>query len=214
MSNLFGEKLAPDGVKGLGAAIAGGNPKVARRELDYYPTPAAATRALLLAEQEQLRGHTIWEPCARGGAILDVLDEFDMPWTATDIVPDPEHGVIGADLFEVRQPLARKVVTNMPFAIARRMVGHLWNDLRVDYMALLFKVQFLNCDKGAMLYRSCEPTRRWDLTWRLDFTGGGNPTMDCVWLVWDRIDTRRSFGLLDRSGPVLPLAATDLFAAI
>jgi hypothetical protein len=214
LTDLFaGPKLAADGVKGLGAAMAGGAPKVARRALDFYPTPPEATRALLLAEGARLRGEKIWEPCARGGAILRVLDEFGLESVGTDIVADPAHRVTGADLFDVRQALAQHVVTNMPFAIARRMVGHLWNDLRVDYMALLFKVQFLNCGKGAQLYQSCPPTRRWDLTWRLDFTGGGNPTMDCVWLVWDRIDTVRDFGLLDVSGPVRPLAEIDLFAA-
>jgi hypothetical protein len=29
--------------------------------------------------------------------------------------------------------------------------------------------------------------------------------MDCVWLVWDRIDTRRGWGLLDPAGPVVAI---------
>lgn len=214
MMDLFdGPKLASDGVRGLGASMAGGMPKVPRRALDFYPTPVEATRALLLAEGDRLHDKRIWEPCARGGAILRVLHEFGLGSIGTDIVADPAHDVEGADLFDIREARAQHVVTNMPFAIARRMVGHLWNDLRVDYMALLFKVQFLNCGKGAQLYRACPPTRRWDLTWRLDFTGGGNPTMDCVWLVWDRVDTARDFGLLDMSGPVRPGTDSDLFAA-
>lgn len=210
-SDLFSHQLAPDGVRGLGAAIAGGNPKVARRAHDFYPTPPDATRALIVAEMDHLRGRTIWEPCARGGAILRVLREHSLRSIGTDIVADPEHGVTGQDLLTATVAHSTHVLTNMPFALARRMVGHLWNGLRVDYMALLFKVQFLNCGKGAALYASCPPTRRWDLTWRLDFTGGGNPTMDCCWLVWDRGANQRDFGLLNKSGPVLPIC-DDLFA--
>lgn len=83
------------------------------------------------------------------------------------------------------------------------MVAHLWALPGLDYMALLFKATWLNCGEGAALWRAgLAPNRRWDVTWRLDFTDGGNPTMDCTWLVWDRRDPAQRFGLLDRAGPV------------
>lgn len=30
------------------------------------------------------------------------------------------------------------------------------------------------------------PARIRALTWRPDFLGGGNPTMDCAWSIWQR----------------------------
>lgn len=210
--DLFdGPQLAPDAPRGLGRAMAGDG-KVARRPRDYYPTPAEATRALLVAElQRWPAGDTaFWEPCGRGGAIARVaLAEFGLTSIATDIVEDPDNDVDAADLFAVKVAPARRVVSNLPFVIARPMVAHLWGVLQLDYMALLFKTTFLNCGESAALWRAgFAPTRRWDLTWRLDFLDLGNPTMDCTWLVWDRIDCTPAFGLLDRAGPVV--AGVDL----
>lgn len=194
-----------------------GDGKRKRRAHDYYPTPAEATRALLVAERP-FWGETacldpaFWEPCGRGGAIASVArDEFGLTSIATDIVPDPLHDVEERDLMAVRTAPAARAISNLPFALARPMVGHLWGVLRLDYMALLFKTTFLNCGESAALWRAgLAPNRRWDLTWRLDFTNEGSPTMDCTWLVWDRLHTAQQFGLLDRSGPVI--ASADLLA--
>lgn len=207
--DLFdGPQLAPPAPRGLGRAMAGDG-KVARRARDYYPTPPEATRALLIAEWAHWRDRVgmqaaFWEPCGRGGAIAQVAREaFGLRCVATDIVADPANDVAALDLFAVRAAPVDRVLTNLPFALARPMVGHLWTTLRLDYMALLFKTTWLNCGKSADLWRAgLAPTRRWDLTWRLDFLDLGDPTMDCTWLVWDRIDTRQAFGLLDRAGPV------------
>lgn len=207
MTDLFdGPKLAIDAPTGLGAAMTGGTRggKTKRRALDYYPTPPAATRALLIAEMPYWGNHrAMWEPCGRGGAIARVAADFGITTIATDIVADPANDVAQADLMTVQVPPALRAVSNLPFAHARPMVAHLWHVLQLDYMALLFKVSWLNCGEGAKLWQGgLAPTRRWDLTWRLDFTDGGNPTMDCVWLVWDRIREEPGFGLLDRQGPV------------
>jgi hypothetical protein len=211
MIDLFdGPKLAPDAPKGLGASMAGGD-KARRRALDYYPTPAEATRALIRAEWAHWRQFAggpdpaFWEPCGRGGAIARVAaDEFGLRSVATDLVKDTLHDVAEQDLFAVKVAPVRRVMSNLPFGVARPMVGHLWSVLALDYMALLFKATWLNCGEAAALWQAgLRPTRRWDLTWRLDFSDQGNPVMDCVWLVWDRIDTRRDFGLVSREGAVI-----------
>lgn len=177
-----------------------------RRALDYYPTPMEATRALLAAEGASIAADAVvWEPCGRGGAIADVLLDAGMSVLATDIIGDPAHDVAEADLFTVRCAPARRVVSNLPFAVARPMIVHLWETLQVDYMALLFKASFMNSDASADLWRAgLGNTRRWDLSWRLDFTGGGRPVMDCAWYIWDRLDPTPAIGLLDRDGPVVP----------
>lgn len=208
MTDLFaGPKLAGDAPRGLGRAMAGDG-KTPRRALDFYPTPAEATRAIIAAERAALtRYPLIWEPCGRGGAIARELQAAGMATIATDIVADPANHVAAADLLAVRRLLAPAVLTNPPFALARRMIAHLWRDLAVDYLALLLKTTFWSCGESAALERAgLGATRRWELTWRLDFSGGGSPVMDCTWFVWDRRSPARGFGLLDRDGPVTPIA--------
>lgn len=207
--DLFaGPRLAPDAPTGLGQMMAGFKRSglTPRRALDYYPTPVEATEALIAAERAAIVGRgQIWEPCGRGGAIAQILNHHSVTTVATDIVADPTNAVAAADLLAVKTPLARRVVTNMPFAIARPMIVHLWETLAIDYMALLFKASFMNCDKAADLWRAgLGNTRRWDLSWRLDFTGGGRPVMDCAWFIWDRLDPTPHIGVLDRNGPVTP----------
>lgn len=161
---------------------------------------------MIAAERPALvRYPLIWEPCGRGGAIVRELRAAGMATIATDLVPDPPHDVTAADLLAVRQALSPAALTNPPFALARRMIAHLWGELQVEYLALLLKTTFWNCDKSAELVRAgFGATRRWDLTWRLDFADQGNPTMDCTWYVWDRRDPSAGWGLLDRDGPVVP----------
>jgi hypothetical protein len=202
MLDLLAGQLAPDAPRGLGRQMTGGGQKVKRRRLDFYQTPPDATRAFVAAERAALRRYPlIWEPCGRGGAIAAVLQAAGVATIASDLVADPAHQVEGQDLLAVRRPWAPAVVTNPPFALARPIVALLWGALQVDYLALLLKTTFLSCGKSAALERAgLGPTRRYDLTWRLDFTGGGNPTMDCTWFVWDRVDPHRDFALLDREG--------------
>lgn len=207
--DLFaGERLAPDAPAGLAMGMIGGGDKVARRALDFYPTPAEGIPPLLIAEAAALdryrgRDPAFWEPCGRGGAIQRAARPYGLASVGTDIVADPAHDVAQLDLRAAREALAPAVLSNFPWAIGRELVAHLWGALRVEYMALLFKATWMHCDKGAALERAgLAPTRRWDMTFRLDFAEQGNPVMNCTWYVWDRVDTRRGWGLIDRAGPV------------
>lgn len=222
MTDLFrSDQLAADQPTGLGTAMVGGKgrldlDKTARRALDFYPTPPDCTRALLIAERHAIAGHGafVWECCGRGGAIADVLREFRLASIASDIVADPEHDVIAQDVLHAAAALAPVVVTNPPFAIAAAIVSHLLGDLGVRYLALLLKQTFWQTDtesgRGRLgLWRDFPPSRRWDLTWRPDFTGGRSSTMACSWFVWDAGTPRDAlppgmvpWGLLNRMGPV------------
>lgn len=187
--SLFEPGLAPDAPRGLGRAMAGGGDNVKRQANDFYPTPPAVTRALLRVERHCLANVApgpVWEPCGRGGAILKVLGEAGFETVGSDIVPDPANGVAALDLLQCRRALARKVVTNPPFAIAAELIGVLLERLKVDYLALLVKSQFWHAEERSALFRRHRPARIWALTWRPDFMGLGAPTMECQWVVWQR----------------------------
>lgn len=190
MSGLFAEpELAGPAPRGLGRALAGGGDKVRRQPNDYYPTPPEATRALLRKEAAWINisgPSAVWEPCGRGGAIIRELRAAGFDTVGSDIVPDPAHGVIEADLLRIERKMARKVVTNPPFTLAAEMINHLWGRLGVDYLAMLVKAQFWHADERRALFRTHRPARIWAMTWRPDFMGLGAPTMDCIWVVWQR----------------------------
>lgn len=191
MADLFGEpQLTHDAPKGLGRMMSGGGEKAKRRANDFYPTPADVTRALLRKESQCIRNMArdgpVWEPCGRGGAILRELQACGLETVGTDIVPDPDNQVAPLDLLQARKRLGKAVVTNPPFALAEPMIVRLWGRLRVDYMALLLKATYWHAGERAELFRKYRPARIHAVAWRPDFTGGGNPTMDVCWFVWQR----------------------------
>jgi hypothetical protein len=225
MTNLFPydpesePALAPDAPRGLGKAMTGGGDKAKRRANDFYPTPPEATRAMFFAEMPYIARHIeasgsnrMWEPCGRGGAIARVAAEFGLETIATDIVPDPGNHVAQLDLLHAPRLLAPIVITNPPFTSARDMVRHVIGTLKAPYLCLLHKTTFWNSgdNGGGALWQDYPCNRRWDMTWRQDFTDGGNTTMTTTWFVWDQLNPHQEFGLLDRSGPILP--RLDLFS--
>lgn len=202
-------KLAPDAPTGLGRAINGGLGVTERRRNDFYPTPAEATQALLRVESSAIRRcmdaellDGIWEPCGRGGAIARILErELDLPVRATDIVADPDNRCAQQDLLLATLAPSLIVITNPPFALASDMIEHLLGTLRVKYLALLLKTTFWSAATREGLLDRFPVARRYDMNWRLDFTGGGAPTMECSWFVWDDavVDVMR-WAILSRAG--------------
>lgn len=187
MSDLF---LAPDAPRGLGAAMVGGGPKVARKAFDYYPTPPEVTRALLRVEGQCIRTMTfchrspVWEPCGRGGAIMREFEAAGLPTIGSDLVPDPENNVQPLDVLQAKWALSPVVVTNPPFALAPDIILHLLGKLRVPYLALLLKASFFHAEERGEMFRAFRPARIHALTWRPDFLNKGAPTMECAWFVW------------------------------
>lgn len=188
MSDLFGETIAAPAVSTLGRSMAGGGDQAKRKANDFYPTPPEVTRALLRVEMGHLTATPgpIWEPCGRGGAIIRELQAAGFGTTGSDLVPDPEHGVVEMDLLRADVALAKKVITNPPFVHAGGMIERLLGRLEVDYLALLLKSQFWHAEERRPLFEKYRPARIWALTWRPDFLGGGAPTMECAWTVGQR----------------------------
>lgn len=214
MSGLFGkvEAIAPTPL-GLGTAMTGGKGRLSsapRAENDYYPTPPEATQALIDKEVGWMPSHfPIWEPCGRGGAIITVLRQNDFDTVGSDIVADPEHGVIGRDLFDITEAMSPIVITNPPFNLSAAMIAHLLDRLQVRYCAILLKSTYWHAESRTALFRRHPPARIYALNWRLDFIGGGAPVMECAWFVWDRRRNGPVYDVLDRPGK--PEPQPDLF---
>lgn len=168
----------------LGAAMVGGASSTGRRELDFYPTPPEPTIALLRWWGDGLPSdQTVWEPCAGDGAIVDVVEQHGRQVVASDVV-DRGRGYPTRDYFDFKSRAAPNIITNPPFSRAADFILHA-ADLNVQRMALLLKSHFWQAAKRMKVWRRWRPNWVLPLTWRVDFTGGGQATMDCAWFVWE-----------------------------
>lgn len=181
------QQLFHDAPTGLGAAMQGSGPKTLRRANDFYPTPANVTQALLDREIYRIRSHggTVWEPCAGDGAMVRVLEAYGLSVFASDV--EPRHdGIDTANFLMAKRAPAKAMITNPPFALAADIIEHALATLKLDYVALLLKSTYWHADKRASLWQRFRPSSLYPLTWRVDFTLGGNPVMDVSWTIWDR----------------------------
>ena len=98
--------------------------------VDYYPTPPAATHALLsiikgfYPHPDALSGLSCLEPAAGGGHMSDVLQEAFGKVEASDIA-DPEGRGWGGQDFLQSSPPERKydwLITNPPFRLAEQFI--------------------------------------------------------------------------------------------
>lgn len=167
-------------MRSLGVAIAGAGGT--RRKDDFYPTPPEAVVALLQSTWAPRKSALIWEPACGDGAIAKVLTATGYTVVPTDLV-DRGFGWAPVDYFAETQKRASQVVTNPPFKDAERFIRHGFG-LGCVYQAHLLKAQFWNAASRIKLFDEHPPAAVLPLTWRLDFTGGGAPTMDCCWVVW------------------------------
>lgn len=164
----------------LGAALAGGNGR--RRADDFYPTPPEATVALINATGQYIE-YTVHEPACGDGAMAKVLEWYGFGVIATDLVYRG-YGIGGIDFLETG-PASAFIITNPPFKLAAAFIETaMTRDPQPAYLALLLKSQFANADSRVSLFERYPPKQVLPLAWRLDFTGGGAPTMDCTWFVW------------------------------
>ena len=165
--------------KGLGSAMAGSTMGTTGRERhpsDFYATPADITRSLLLSPWRPPLEETIWECACGTDAMADAQRQAGYQVIATDI--DTGH-----DFMKQESLLAPSIMTNPPFKHATEFIEKAY-DLRADYLALLLKMTFWSAASRLDLFRRCQPVAVLPLTWRMDATGQGAPTMDCAWYVW------------------------------
>jgi hypothetical protein len=180
------EQLVHDQPTGLGAAMAGGNPKAKRAARDFYPTPANVTQPLLDREIHRIRSFNapVWEPCAGDGAMLRVLAQYGLEVIGSDIKPLADD-IDQANFFACLSMRAPVIITNPPFALAEDFINHALSNCRTKYLALLLKSSFWHAAQRISLWQRFPPTTKYELTWRVDFQNRGAPVMEVAWFIWD-----------------------------
>ena len=215
-------------MSGMGAAMAGGNPKSgAQQEDGFYPTPWEATQALLNVEKFE---GIIHEPCCGDGAMAKVLIANGYTVKSSDKV-NRGFGV-QRDFFTVTKPVAHNIVTNPPFeikAITEEVLGQKKKrivtpgitaedfilhglTLQPRKMAFLLKSTFWHAAKRKKTFEAHRPRWIYPLTWRLDFLGGGSPVMELSWFVWHRGNTEYPQTRLLDKPTVFPVASLEKLA--
>jgi hypothetical protein len=177
----------------------------ARRERDFYETPAWVTEALCndLVRSGWALG-CVWEPAAGNGKMLDVLKRYADPGRAvgTDINPlRPDIGkgdFLAAD-FPSHHDGYRGfggIVTNPPYDLATEFVERalrLFEGAPLGKIAMLMRTDFDHAKSRAHIFRDCPAfqkklvlTRR--IVWFEPEPGskGKSPSFNHAWFIWDR----------------------------
>lgn len=178
--------------KAMGCARA---EPIAQQSAHFYPTPPEGTIALLESVYGP-PGDFVWEPACGDGAICRVLEARGFDVKASD-VSDRGYGKTRVDFLGLSAPWADQIVTNPPFGIAHKFIEHA-HRLGVSYAAFLLKSNYYSAARRLPLFARFRPRAVLPLTWRLDFTGDGSPTMDCAWFVFDRSGRPTAFEPLPR----------------
>lgn len=169
----------------FGSWVAGGNPKNGRVDDDFYATPPECVDALL--ENVELP-NKIWEPCCGDGAISKVLEGNGYDVISTDL-NNYGFGEPFTDFLKQNKKRADCVVTNPPFKISQDIIEKCF-EMDVSTVALLLKTQYWHAKKRTDLFEKYIPSKILAMNWRPDFSGGGSPTMDCIWTVWEKGKTQ------------------------
>lgn len=171
-----------------------------RRELDFYPTPAEVTHALMMfLEDEWFLGRisTVWEPACGDGAMSKVLGEYVTEVISTDI-RETGYGMGGIDFLDWSEK-ADAIITNPPFNQSSQFIEKAIKEAPI--VAMLLKSQYWHASKRTKLFTDYPPAYVLALNWRPDFMNGergGAPTMECVWTVWVEGNTDTRYRILSK----------------
>jgi len=164
----------------LGVAMLGGNPKLKRKDHDFYAT----LDDVFLAVYPILDlGPDVHEFCCGDGAICKLLEERGHNVVATDL-HDRGWGTPGRDALAMEGLSAPDLVTNPPFNIAPRLIEHIM-PMRPRVFALLLKSTFWHAKSRMATFRRYPPSGVYALSWRPDFEKLDRPTLEMSWVVWD-----------------------------
>jgi len=165
--------------------MAGGNPKNGRKSNDFYPTPQGTTRALLPVI-DGIFPKQVWEPACGMGHMSRILTEGGYDVTSTDLI-DRGFGSC-VDFLRTSRPLAPAIVTNPPFNLAVDFIVHALSLLGVEHMALILPNNFWNVKRNVEVFELLPPRAVLPMTWRLDTSGEGRPTLSFMWCIWSPVD--------------------------
>jgi hypothetical protein len=171
-------------VKNVGSAIIGGATDNARKDADFYPTPADATLALL-NRLALPRGVTVKEPACGNGAMSRVMEASGLVVDSSDLREDSGYGRGGVDYLRDQGSGCEWVITNPPFNVAADFISTALS--QTPNVAMLLKSQFWHARKRLDLFERHVPAEILPLTWRPSFLEkerGNSPLMDVIWVVW------------------------------
>lgn len=168
-----------------------------RKPSDFYPTPPAATVAVI-PRLGLKPGALIGEPACGTGEIAMVLEAKGFEVVASDL-RHTGYGLGGYDYLNgdeatdgslgwlAEYGLLDAIVTNPPFNLAEAFIRKAVQQAPV--VAMLLKSNYWHTANRVQLKKDCPPTGAHELTWRLAFLEserGKSPLMDCTWFVWDQ----------------------------
>lgn len=185
-------------------AVAKSMRKWARKPADHYPTPPAATVAIL-KHLDLPRGTWVADPaCGRGDIIMSAA-AMGYPGIATDL----RHTGFGGggidfldDANDWRWEGVELGLFNPPFNLAEPFIRKATR--LFSTVAMLLKTNYWSAAKRIKLRQDCPPTARLDMTWRLAFLEaerGKSPLMDCTWFVWKQGDPPLPLEMLTKPAP-------------
>ncbi|TDW21102.1 hypothetical protein EV128_12271 [Rhizobium azibense] len=170
----------PKNTFGVGATGGG---QVSHPE-HFYPTPPEPTESLL-EHYADIVPLVVAELSCGTGAMSRVIAAKGFTVLSSDRY-HRGYGFGGIDFLSLPEAPAWKrmaFITNPPFFLADEFVTHA-HRLGFPFIALYLKSTYWNAIKRYKLWERYPPKACHPLTWRVDFTGGGNATMDCQWCVW------------------------------
>lgn len=189
MADMFGWQK-PE-AKTMGGIMVDGINKDNRHPEDFYPTEPEATHALLAMIGDGIEGWSVMnglpvrfhEPSCGDGAISKVLESYGYDVLSTDLVYRG-YGTGGIDYLASKETRPF-VITNPPFNLAEAFIRKALDD-GAERIWMLLKSTFFHAKSRLDLFNNTPLARVYPLSWRLDFTGEGRPTMECSWFEWQR----------------------------
>jgi hypothetical protein len=167
----------------IGAAMAGGKGGKREKGDEFFPTAEGTTRALIPVLRGLEWPESVWECACGEGHISKQLSEAGFDVFSTNLI-ERGFGTTGVDFLKTVYSPCKSIVTNPPFSLSDEFVVHALTVLEVEHLALLLPNGIFHAQDRVKLFDLHRPSLILPLTWRLDVTGAGAPTMNCCWYVW------------------------------
>ena len=159
-----------------------------REALDFYATDKRAIEELL--NREKFRT-TVYEPACGQGHIGKVLKEYGYKVKATDICYRGYGEEREVDFFTVKENTL-DIVTNPPYFCADKFIKHALEISKSGTKrAMLFRLAFLEGQKGYELFRKYPPKRVYVFSKRLncaknaEFEEYKSSAIAFAWFIWE-----------------------------
>jgi hypothetical protein len=166
------------------------NSGYARKENNFYPTPAWVTELIIPEIKDRIRmGDALWEPCCGEGHMSAVLDN-EFPVWKSDI--NKEHGNLNFLWQTKLLPNVRGIVTNPPYGPDGTKIVQKALELTqpVDgFVMMLLRVDYDSAKTRRWLFEDCAAWgRKMVLRKRIKWFETGNksgPSTNHAWYIWD-----------------------------